>query len=60
MEIKILVKQNTVQKHIPRTLKYIDILPVFMLTSWSSFLDVLPEAWAQEKKLSKLLHVIPL
>lgn len=31
-----------------------------MLTSCNSFLDELPDDWAQEKKLSKLLQEIPL
>ena len=31
-----------------------------MLTSCNSFFDELPDGWAQEKKLSKLLHEIPL
>jgi len=31
-----------------------------MLTSCNSFLDELPDGWAQEKKLSKLLQAIPL
>ena len=31
-----------------------------MLTSCNSFLDELPDGWAHEKKLSKLLQAIPL
>ena len=36
------------------------IIPVLILTSCNSFLLELPDDWAQEKKLCRLLQVIPL
>lgn len=39
---------------------YCCLIPVFMLASCNSFLLELPDDWAQEKKLSRLLQVIPL